>query len=405
VLARAQAFQTLQDPTAPAVIPPYNRMPQVQVAARETDWRGLTVAGTGEYVRFANPQLPTGQRIFAYPTVSWTRQGAAWFVTGRAGVHVRHYEIDNVAPEISSPTFTVPIASVDGGLVFERDTRLFGEPMVQTLEPRAFYTYIPFRDQSRVPAFDTALDDFNFGQLFSENRYLGNDRIGDANQITLALSSRWIEPETGAERLRVAVGQRFYFEDQRVTLAEDPRSASSSDVLLLGEGRLADAWSLAALMQYNFDATRVERLNAGVRYAPAPGKVLNASYRYNRTFNDPGLASNELRQFDLSGQWPVSERWTLLGRWNYSLSDRKTLEGVAGVEYNAGCWVVRLVGQRLTTTTETTTTSVYVQLELTGLARFGTSPLDLLRRTVPGYLRSNDPAVAPRTSGDPFPEF
>ncbi len=203
----------------------------------------------------------------------------------------------------------------------------------------------------------------------------------------------------------MALGERFYFENQRVTLNEPARSASRSDVLLLAEGRLNEAWSMAGLMQYNFAASRSERFDLGARYTPAAGRILSASYRYTRQFVDPSGLNLELRQFDVAAQWPITANWTFLGRWNYSLVDRKTLEGVVGVEYNADCWVVRVVAQRLTTTTQTTTTSVYLQLELTGLARFGTNPLELLRRTVPGYLKTNDPAVSPRERGNLFPEF
>ena len=158
----------------------------------------------------------------------------------------------------------IPITSLDAGLVFERDWCAYGQSFVQTLEPRAYYVYVPYKDQSKAPVFDTAIDDYNFAQLFSPNRYLGNDRIGDANQITLALSSRLLDPATGAERLRVVVGERFYFQDQRVTLNEAPRSASSSDLLLGAEGRLSDAWALGGLMQYNFDRSQTERLDLGV---------------------------------------------------------------------------------------------------------------------------------------------
>jgi LPS-assembly protein len=156
-------------------------------------------------------------------------------------------------------------------------------------------------------------------------------------------------------------------------------------------------------MQYNFDQSRSERFDFGGRYTPGPGKALSASYRYTRQFLDPASGQNiELKQFDLAGQGPVSGRWTVLGRWNYSLADRKTLEAVAGVEYNADCWIVRFVGQRLTTTTQTTTSAVYLQLELTGLARVGTSPLEVLRRSVPGYQRDTG---AGRNRGDIYPEF
>ena len=290
--------------------------------------------------------------------------------------------------------------------MFERDAQAFGERFVQTLEPRAFYVYIPFRDQSKIPVFDSAQDDFNFGQLFSENRYLGNDRIGDANQLTVAVTSRIINPESGAERLRVAVGQRFYFTDQRVTLTEQPRSASSSDVLLGVDGRLSDAWALSALLQHNLDTGHVERYNVGLRYTPAPGKIIAASYRFQRNVTDIlGASSSRLEQVDVATQWPVAANWTLLGRWNYSIADHKTLEALLGVEYNADCWVLRIVGQRLTTTSTTTSSSVYVQIEFNGLARFGTNPLDLLRRSVPGYTPTNDPTLQPRERGDPFPEY
>ncbi|HEX6136854.1 MAG TPA: LPS-assembly protein LptD [Casimicrobiaceae bacterium] len=408
LLARAQSYQTLQDPNAP-VLPPYNRLPQILGSLRDTDWLGLTWGGSAEYARFSQPALvPTGERVVLYPAAAWTRQGSAWFFTARGGLHLRQYALDQTTPSLADrhPGYAIPIASLDGGLVFERDVDVLGTPLTQTLEPRAFYVYIPFKAQNDAPVFDTAIDDFNFSQLFAENRYIGNDRIGDANQLTLALTSRYLDRDTGAERLRLAVGQRFYFEDQRVSLNEPLRSAGKSDLLLSAEGRLSDAWTLASLLQYNFDAPEVERFNAGVRYTPAPGRVVNATWRYTRTLVDPSGALEQIKQVDLSAQWPVSERWTLIGRWNYSLPDRKTLEAVAGIEYNADCWVLRIVGQRLTTTTQQATTSVFVQLELNGLGRVGTSPLELLRRSVPGYVPTNAPSLRERDRRlEPLPEF
>jgi len=406
MLGRAQAFQTLQDPAAPPQPIPYNRVPQALVTLRELDWNGLTFAGVGEYAYFRQPTLTTGQRVYTWPTVAIERQGAAWSFTARTGAHLRQYDLNEVRPGVPSTLdYAIPISSIDGSLVFERDWSIAGQNFVQTLEPRAFYVYIPYKNQSQAPIFDTAVDDFNFGQLFSVNRYLGNDRIGDANQITLALTSRLLESDTGAERLRVAVGQRFYLSNQRVVLNESPRSASTSDILVGAEGRLSDAWSIIALWQYNQDAKQTERLNAGIRYTPAPGRVFNASYTYSRQFIDPVGRQSRLNQFDLSWQLPVNRNWTLLGRWNFSILDSKTLEAVAGVEYNADCWALRLVGQRLATTTETTSNSVYLQIELNGLARFGTNPLDLLRRSVPGYQQTNDPTVSPRFRDEPFQEY
>lgn len=405
LVVRAQMFQTLADPSLPPGLPPYNRVPQLLATLQEVDWSGLTFAGTGEYADFRNPTLVTGRRGYAYPTVAWKREGAAWYVTARAGVHARRYDLDDAPQDRATQSYAIPVASVDTGLVFERDWTVFGHSLVQTLEPRAYYVYVPYRDQSKAPVFDTALDDYNFAQLFSDNRYLGNDRIGDANQITLGLTSRLLDPATGAERLRVAIAERFYYQDQRVTLSEAPRSAATSDLLVGAEGRLSEAWAIGALMQYNFDQSQTERFDFGVRYTPAPGRAFNASYRYSRlAINAQGLPS-ELNQFDLSAQWPVAGGITLLGRWNYSILDRKTLEAVAGVEYNAGCWVLRIVGQRLTTTAQSASTAVYLQLELNGLARIGTSPLELLRRSVPGYQRTNDPTLSPRDRDDAFQEF
>ena len=406
VLARVQSFQTLQDPNTP-VVPPYNRLPQILGSLRDTDWLGLTWSGTAEYARFAQPALaPTGDRFVLYPTVAWSRQGPAWFFTARTGLHLREYSLDS--PTTALPdrhlSYAIPITSVDAGLVFERDLNVASTPLTQTLEPRAYYVYVPYHKQDAAPVFDTALDDFNFSQLFSDNRYIGSDRIGDANQLTMALTSRFLDGTTGGERLRLAVGQRFYFEDQRVNLSEPLRSAATSDFLASAEGRLSDAWSLASLLQYNLDGHEVERLNAGFRYTPSIGHTFNATWRYTRSIVDPTGALEQIKQIDLSGQWPVADNWTLVGRWNYSLSDKKTLEAVAGIEYNRDCWVLRIVGQRLTTTTQQATTSVFVQLELNGLARVGTSPLELLRRSVPGYTPTN---VAP--SGDrglqPLPEY
>jgi LPS-assembly protein len=403
LLARVQNFQTLQDPTQP-ITPPYNRLPQVNATLAETEALGLTWQGMADYSNFRQTQLPQGERGVLYPQVAWIRQTPGWFLIARGSVHLRQYNLLDPAPGIDpNPSFAIPIASIDGGMTFERDTTLFDRKFIQTLEPRAFYVYIPYRNQSNIPAFDTALDDFNFSQLFTENRYVGNDLIGDANQLTVALTTRLLDPGTGVERLRAAVGQRFYFATQQVTLpGEVPRSASSSDLLFGIEGRITDQWSLNGLLDQNLDTGATERFNAGVRWVPGAGKALAATWRYTAQNADP--AGTTIKQFDLAGQWPIDARWTALGRWNYSLVANKTLEAVAGVEYNADCWTLRLVYHRLATTTQQTTNSVYLQLELSGIARLGTSPIDLLYRSIPGYNATLAPS---RTAFpiSPYPEF
>jgi LPS-assembly protein len=406
LLTRIQTFQTLQDPANP-ITPPYFREPQLLMTMNPVEWKGLDFQASGEFVRFHQSALVSGDRTVLYPSVTWAQRGNAWFVNARTGLHMTHYDLDNAALSESQLNRVVPISSVDSGLVFERDANLFGKAFTQTLEPRAYYVYIPYRRQDQIPPFDTAIDEFNFSQLFTENRYLGSDRVGDANQVTLAVVTRLSDPQTGEERMRFAIGQRYYFEDQRVTLTEAPRTANTSDLLLSGEGRLSDAWSAASTLQYNLDHRQTEQLDLGVRWQPGPGRVLNASYRYIREQVDPTGNTSQLKQVDFSGQWPFLDGWSAIGRWNYSLVDGKTLEGVAGLEYNGGCWAFRIVGQRLTTTTQLASKSVFVQFELNGLARLGTNPIDVLKRSVPGYLTVTDPALRPggATASDYFPEF
>ena len=406
LLTRIQRFQTLQDPANP-ITPPYFREPQLLMTMSPVEWKGLDFQASGEFVRFHQSALVNGDRTVLYPSVTWAQRGNAWFVNARTGLHMTHYDLDNATLSESHLNRVVPISSVDGGLVFERDANLFDKAFTQTLEPRAYYVYIPYRRQDQIPAFDTAIDEFNFSQLFTENRYLGSDRIGDANQLTLAAVTRFSDPQTGEERMRFAIGQRYYFQDQRVTLTEAPRTANTSDLLLSGEGRLSDAWSAAGTFEYNLNHPQTERLDLGVRWQPGPGRVLNASYRYIRQQVDPTGNTSQLKQVDFSGQWPFLDGWSVIGRWNYSLVDGKTLEGVAGLEYNAGCWAFRIVGQRLTTTTQLASKSVFVQFELNGLARLGTNPIDVLKRSVPGYMTVTDPALRPAgtTASDYFPEF
>jgi len=410
-LTRIQTFQTLQDPANP-IVPPYFREPQFLMTMSPVAWNGLTFEASGEFVRFRQPTLVTGDRSLLYPTVTWSQHGNAWFFTARTGLSMTHYDFENSDPP--DPTLTdlhltrvLSISSIDTGLVFERDTTLFDKAFTQTLEPRAYYVYIPYRNQAEIPAFDTAIDDFNFSQLFTENRYLGADRIGDANQLTLAAVTRLLDPATGEEKMRFAIGQRYYFEGQQVVLTEPPRTSNTSDLLLAGEARLSDVWSVSGALEYNLSHPQTERLDIGVRWQPAPGKVLNASYRFNRQEVEPTGPPTQLNRLDFSGQWPLGDNWSVIGRWNYSIVDRTTLEGVLGLEYNGGCWALRIAAQRLTTATDQASKSVFVQFELNGLARFGTNPIDVLKRSVPGYLTVTDPALMPAgtATSDLFPQF
>ncbi len=374
---RSQRFQTLQDPLAP-ITPPYARLPQVYYTGNRLDVFGTDLGLVSEYVNFSHPTLPNGQRVLVNPSVTLPLQTTFGFVRPKVALHHTRYTMDAQTTTIGDATRTLPILSIDSGVVLERDTALFGRGMLQTLEPRLFYSYIPFRDQSRLPVFDSALPDPNFVTLFQENLYSGNDRIADANQVTAGLVSRLIDPDTGTERIRAGIAQRFYLDALQVTLPGSPdRGRSKSDLIGTLTGQLWRGWTLDAGLQYSSTLSTVERQVLGVRYLPEPGMVFNASYRYSRT---------QLEQIDLSTQWRLGMGWSTLSRFNYSFRDRTILEALAGLQYDDDCWSFRFVANRIAVGTQQATTALFFQIELGGLSRVGSNPLELLRRSIPGYV-------------------
>jgi LPS-assembly protein len=408
---RIQAFQVLQD--ASRSIPmPYWRVPQLALNVGKQDAGfGVDFNFTGEVVNFRHPTNVTGLRSTVYPSLSLPIITAGSFLTPKIGLHSTHYALDpngNVPAVIpgtaqltaTSGTLsrTLPIFSVDGGLIYERDARWQGQGLIQTLEPRAYYLLVPHRDQSRIPVFDTALADFNYAQIFSENSFVGGDRVNDANQLTLAVTSRLLYASTGQEAARATVGQRYYFADQQVIL--DPtatrRTFNSSNWLAALSGRLTQRWTAETAFEYNARESRAERVSVGVRYQPELLKTLNMSYRYLR---------GQLRQIDVSGQWPLGRGWYGVGRLNYSLMDGRIVEGLAGFEYNGDCWIGRVVLQRfavaagsaapvvagstLPVVAGSSTNAIFLQIELNGFSRIGSNPIEALKRSIPGYARIN----------------
>ena len=380
--ARFQGFQVLQD-VARSIPVPYGRAPQFLLNANRLDTLGLDFSFMGEMVDFRHPTNVLGRRTTIYPSLSLPVIRAGGFFTPKLGLHSTYYQLDRTTsgtPEVI--TRTLPIMSLDSGLLFEREIQWRGQSLLQTLEPRVFYVAIPFRDQSRIPLFDTAVSDFNYAQIFTENSYAGGDRINDANQLTLAMTSRLLLPGSGQEALKATVGQRYYFWDQRVTLeATTPaRAYRSSDWIAALSGRVSSKWTMESALQYNPREARSERVALGARYQPEPLKTLNLNYRYLR---------DGLHQADVSGQWPIGGGWYGVGRFNYSLSDHRIVEGLAGFEYNGACWVARAVVQRFASSVGGATNAVFLQLELNGFSRFGSNPLEALKRNIPGYSRLN----------------
>jgi LPS-assembly protein len=393
--SRLLSFQTLQDPTATPILAPYRLAPQISFSTNPGRWNGLELNTVGEFTAFEHPTLVSGRRWLLYPTASYPLRRAFGFVTPKLGFHATRYDLTSNTTGFEGGTRALPILSVDSGLAFERAAQFFGQPITQTLEPRLFFLYVPFRDQSKLPLFSTGETDFSFAQIFNENLFVGGDRISNARQVTAALTTRFIENITGIERLRAAIGQRYYFGNQRVTLSSNDAlgisgvaqgNISRSDFLAALSGQISDRWTLDSGFQYSASTRQFQKTNVSARYNDGGGRLFNFGYRYTR---------DSLKQIDISTQWPfgrVAPSWTLLARANHSLRDGRLIEGLLGVEYNQGCWELRLVAHRFATAAEKYSNSIQFQLELKGLSKLGINPLETLKQNISGYRRSDDRA-------------
>ncbi len=379
---RGQRFQTLQDPLNP-IVEPYGRMPQLTLNATRQYVGGADLALNSEFVKFYHPTSVIGSRVTVYPSASLPIITPGAYFTPKLGFHSTGYSLTrNPIGTPETMQRVLPISSLDSGLTFERDTAFLGQRFRQTLEPRFYYLHVPYRDQSKIPLFDTGLADFNYAQVFSENLFNGGDRIADANQLTIAATTRILSPTSGQEILKATIGQRHYFQNQQVALNEltPTRTDKTSDFLAALSGRVTRQWSLDSALQYNSHRNFFERLGMGARYQPETAKTLNLGYRFTR---------DALNQVDISAQWPLGGRWSGVGRYNYSMRDNRLVESLGGFEYNAGCWIGRIVLQRFAAATGNFTSAVFVQLELNGFSRIGSNPLETLKRNIPGYGRLN----------------
>jgi LPS-assembly protein len=393
VSARVLGYQTLQDIGNDVPIP-YNILPQLTAVGSGQNVHGFDWQLYSELSNFRHPVLTNGQRFILNPSVSYPMTAAYGYITPKIGYNFTRYNVDpNNSQGLLDASRSLPVASLDAGLFFDRLTTIGGTGFLQTLEPRLYYLYVPFRDQTQLPNFTTAEADFNFQRIFADNRFVGGDRIGDANQITLALTSRLVESDTGLERLKMGIGQVIYFEPPRVTLSsEPPPPAKSSDLLGFVSGEVTKFTTVDAGLQYTPTTGQSEKIYVGAHYSPAAGSIFNASYRYTRGSTDPNdpAGPTGIQQLDFSTQWPILRNVQALARWNWSLVDHKLIEGLAGFEYNAGCWQLRAVAHRFITATQTYSTSFQIQLELTGLSRIGINPLETLRQNITGYKRSDE---------------
>lgn len=422
--ARALKWQTLQDLDAP-IVPPYDRLPQLTAAYTRVDapLAGLGVLGdgfdwsvAGDYTRFsADERLtrqPNGSRAFTLAQVSRPWLWPAGFITPKVQLHATSYQLDSAMPSgtmmgATSASRVVPTFSLDSGLQYERAASLLGRNFTQTLEPRAFYVRTPYRDQSGLPNYDSGANSFNFATVFTENAFVGNDRIADANLLTLGLTSRLLDPATGAEAVRVGVAQRLRFEDQRVTLPGGlPVTDRISDLLAGASINWVPQWAFDSTVQYNPKTRQSERASVGVRYNPSDYRVISAAFRRQRAISDS-------KQIDVGWQWPINDLWGdkgqnlgpgrgqgggryySVGRLNYSVLDKKLVDAVVGIEYDGCCWIGRVVLQRSQNSITTSNTRILFQLEMVGFSRVGASPLETLKTNVPRYQNLRDAISAP----------
>jgi LPS-assembly protein len=391
-LARVQKFQTLSTATTP-LSAPYERVPELSLTYNRYDVGGFDINFLTDYTRFSIPTANTvqGERLFMQPTISYPIVRPGWYVTPKFILNTTAYRLDRPAGDTQDTQInrTLPTFSLDSGMTFERDaplvSKLFGVSYIQTLEPRVFYVYTPYRDQSQIPLFDTGQSDYNLGQIFTENPYTGYDRIADNNKVTAGVTTRFIEAESGIERLRATIAQRIDLDGQRVTLAgAAPTSVRRySDLLGATTIQMFRGIFFDTNLQYNQDLDRIMRSTVAFSWKPEANKVINLGYRYYR--QDANTGQLPLEQADISTQWPITRRLYGLGRIGYDLDARKPSDVLLGLEYVADCWVGRLAVQRYSNAVSGYTTHIFAQIEFKGLSKVGNNPIDVIRLNVPGY--------------------
>jgi LPS-assembly protein len=403
-------WQVLQDPSSP-IVPPYDRVPQITAHTGQSNVNGFDWSLDGDFTQFEADRVlngqPNAQRTFALAQFSRPWLAPQGFITPKLQLHAAAYQFDGMAADGSqAASSVVPTFSLDSGLVFERGSTLLGRTYVQTLEPRAFYVYTPYRNQSNLPNYDTGVADFNFASIYTENAFVGHDKISDNNLLTLGLSTRFLDPDSGSQYARFGIAQRLRVEQQQVTLNNtvSPAQAGLSDVLLGAEVNLNERWTLDSTTQYNPLTAQSVRATVGARYNPGSYRVVNAAYRFQRDVSE---------QIDLSWQWPINDLWGdrgqdlgtghgqgdgryyALGRTNYSMDQSKLVDTLLGVEYDAGCWLARVVYARTQTSTSTAVERWIFQLEFVGFTRIGTAdPRATLTQNISRYQNLRDAGAA-----------
>ena len=373
---------------------PYNQLPRAAVHWEQPLARWFTAGVDAEAVRFAHAVRDGGSRVDIKPYVSMPLEGASWFLKPTLAWRYTAYQLDDTLAATlgeKSPQRSLPITSVDAGLFFDRDTEIDDEPYLQTLEPRLFYLHAPYRNQDNLPLFDTGLMTFSWGQLFRDNRYSGGDRQTDANQLTLAVTSRLIRQADGHEKLSASLGQIRYFDDTQVIIrGERPIERGKSAWVANVDWAPSDRWTVGMSYQWDPKFRREDLIGFRAQYLLRDDGVVNLGYRYRREL---------LEQADFSFLYPINPSWSVVGRHYYSLLDKKPLETIAGVQWDSCCIAVRLVGRRYIHNREgDLSNGLMLEIELKGLGSGGQDTRKTLRRAILGYNRDDLYLVPPQTA-------
>ena len=444
---KVQKWQTLQDlaDVNNRITPPFDRLPQLTARMQKLNLSGFDFTVDGDFSRFSSTReidctnattsgtynncAPNANRYMSQVQLSRPFVTPYSYITPKIQVNSRSYQFDgglysnnfystfdgNHVGQTSA-SVTVPTLSLDAGLAFERPSNLFSRNWTQTLEPRLFYVFTPYRDQNYLPNYDSGSNAFNFASIYTENAFGGYDRISDSKTITMGVTSRLVDVETGAEGARFGVAQRLRMQDQRVTIPEYDATAKSgmSDLLAGAAINLSRSWAMESTLDYNPNTNNYLRRMVGGRYSPGSYRMVTAAYRAD---NDEAHNATS-RQVDLGWQWPLHDlwggqdlanapgqglgegRWYSVARMNYSPLDKKVVESIVGFEYDAGCWISRTVVERMQVADGVARQRILFQLEFVGFSRLGTNALGSLRNNIQRYQPLRQPTMAPSRFGN-----
>jgi LPS-assembly protein len=378
LLGQLQNFQTI-DQSIEDSARPYSSVPRITARGRwPNGWLGLAYSLNAEVVNFLRNVGVHGARVDIEPEVSMPLKRPGMFLVPTLAFDYTRYSLQDRDPgQPASPDRAAPVASLDAGLVFERNSGSRNQ-RIQTFEPRMLYVYVPYRDQTDLPVFDTGLPDLNLVELFRANRYVGADRLSDANQVSLGVTTRLLEAETGKQFLSATFGQTYYFEKPRVTLPDETAvSSSTSDLVAQLALTAYKDWNINLGLQWNPNTPHTEKGEVAVQYRPAGDSVVNVGYRFRR---------DRVEQSDVSAIWPVGHGWHVFGRFVYSLRDSTAIERFGGFEYRSCCWKLRVLARDyVSSRTGLRDRSIGLELELNGLSSVGVPASAFLERSIRGY--------------------